>query len=64
MIMAGKSEDFEKALKFALRCLGKGDFRLKAAQLDAIKYIYYGKDRIWEVRLLRDSAVCFQLQAQ
>ena len=42
--MAGKSEDFDKALKFALCCIGKGDFTLKAEQLDAIKYIYDGKD--------------------
>ena len=42
--MAGKSEDFDKALKFALCCIGKGDFTLKAEQLDAIKCIYDGKD--------------------
>ena len=38
--MAGKSEDFDKALKFALCCIGKGEFTLKAEQLDAIKYMY------------------------
>ena len=37
--MAGKSEDFDKALKFALCCIGKGDFTLKAEQLDAIKLV-------------------------
>ena len=42
--MAGKSDDFDKALKFALCCIGKGDFTLKAEQLDAIKCIYDGKD--------------------
>ena len=42
--MAGKSEDFDKALKFALCCIGKGDFTLKAEQLDAIKCICDGKD--------------------
>ena len=52
--MAGKSEDFDKALKFALCCIRKGDFTLKAEQLDAIKCLW----------LVRDSAVCFQLQAQ
>ena len=57
--MAGKSEDFDKAFKFAVCCIGKGDFTLKAEQLDAIKCIYNGKDII-----LRDSAVCLQLQAQ
>ena len=66
--MAGKSEDFDKALKFALCCIGKGDFVLKADQLDAIKCIYDGipvaTHGFGEVHLLRDSAVCFQLQAQ
>ena len=38
--MAGKSEDFDKVLKFALCCIGKGDLMLKAEQLDAIKCIY------------------------
>ena len=40
--MAGNSEDFDKALKFALCCIGKGDFMLKAEQLDAIKRIPVG----------------------
>ena len=44
--VTGKSEDFDKALKFALCCIGKGDFMLKAEQLDAIKCIYDGKDGI------------------
>ena len=35
--MACNSEDFDKALKFVLCCIGKGDFTLKAEQLDAIK---------------------------
>ena len=35
--MAGNSEDFDKALKFAVCCIGKGDFMLKAEQLDVIK---------------------------
>ena len=39
-----KREDFDKALKFALCCIGKGDFTLKAKQVDAIKCIYDGKD--------------------
>ena len=42
--MAGKSEDLIKRSKFALCCIGKGDFTLKAEQLDAIKCIYDGKD--------------------
>ena len=41
--MTGKTEDFDKALKFGLCCIGKGDFTLKAEQLDAIKHIYDGK---------------------
>ena len=32
--MAGKSEDFDKAHKYALCCIGKGDFMLKAEQLE------------------------------
>ena len=32
-LVAGKSEDFDKALKFALCCIGKGDFTLKEEQL-------------------------------
>ena len=36
--------DFDKALKFALCCIGKVNFTLKAEQLDAIKCIYEGKD--------------------
>jgi len=41
--MADKSEDFDKAVKFVFSCIGKGDFMLKAKQLDAIKCIYDGK---------------------
>ena len=37
----GKSVDFDKVLKFALCCVGKGDFMLKAEQLDVI---YNGRD--------------------
>ena len=33
------SEDFHKALKFALCCIGKGYFMLNTEQLDAIKCI-------------------------
>ena len=60
--MAGNSEDFDKALKFVLCCIGKGDFTLKAEQLDAIKCMV--KDAFpWlptgfgKYYLLRDSAV-------
>ena len=42
--MGVNSEDFDKVLKFALCCIEKGDFTLKAEQLDAIKCIYDGKD--------------------
>ena len=61
--MASKSEDFDKAFKFAVCCIGKGDFTLKAEQLDAIKCIPMATHRIWEVHLLRDSAASLQLQA-
>ena len=33
----GNSEDFDKALKFGLCCIGKRYFMLKAEQLDVIK---------------------------
>ena len=42
--IANNSEDFDKALKFALCCIEKEDFTLKAEQLDAIKCIYDDKD--------------------
>ena len=32
--MAGNSEDYDKVLKFALCCIRKQDFTLKAEQLD------------------------------
>ena len=35
----GKVEDFDQALKFALCCIGKGDFTMKAEQPDPIKCI-------------------------
>ena len=65
MNMAGKSEDFDKVLKFALCCIGKGDFTLKAEQLDAIKCIYDGKDLfLWQPPGFGKS-ICYQtLQAQ
>ena len=40
--IASKGEDFDKVLKFALCCIGKGNFTLKAEQLDAIKCIHNG----------------------
>ena len=61
--MAGNtnSEDFDKVLKFALCCIGKGDFTLKAEQLDAIKCIYDGKDLIlWLPRDLGSLAICYE----
>ena len=64
--MAGNSEDFDKALKFGLCCIGKGYFTLKAEQLDAIKCISMVKTYSCGshgiiLGSLRDSAVCFQL---
>ena len=65
--MAVNSEDFDKVLKFAVCCIGKGDFTLKAVQLDAIKFIYDGKEYFCGSHgslSTMKSAVCFQLQAQ
>ena len=52
--MAGKSEDFDKALKFALCCIGKGDFTLKAEQLDAIQCIYESMVKTYSCGYPRD----------
>ena len=58
--MAGKSEDFDKALMFALCCIGKGDFTLKAEQLDAIKYIYDGKDVFLWLPTGFGKSICYE----
>ena len=58
--MAGKSEDFDKALKFALCCIGKGDFMLKAEQLDAIKCIYDGKDVFLWLSTGFGKSICYE----
>ena len=58
--MAGKSEDFDKALKFALCCIGKGDFTLKAEQLDAIKYIYDEKDVFLWLPTGFGKSICYE----
>ena len=58
--MAGKSEDFDKALKFALCCIGKGDFTLKAEQLDAIKCIYDGKDVFLWLPMGFGKSICYE----
>ena len=58
--MAGKSKDFDKALKFALCCIGKGDFMLKAEQLDAIKCIYDGKDIFLWLPTGFGKSICYE----
>ena len=58
--MAGKSEDFDKALKFTLCCIGKGDFTLKAEQLDAIKCIYDGKDVFLWLPTGFGKSICYE----
>ena len=59
--MACKSEDFDKALKFALCCIGEGDFTLKAEQLDAIKCIYDGKDVfLWPSTTGFGKSICYE----
>ena len=55
MDMAGNSEDFDKVLKFALCCIGNGDFMLKAEQLDAIKCIAF----LWLPTVVGKS-VCYK----
>ena len=58
--MAGKSEDFDKALKFALCCIGKGDFTLEAEQLDAIKCVYDGKDVFLWLPTGFGKSICYE----
>ena len=60
--MAGKSEDFDKALKLALCCIGKGDFTLKAEQLDAIKCICDGKDVSPWLPTGFGKSICYETQ--
>ena len=59
-LIPGKSEDFDKALKFALCCIGKGDFTLKAEQLDAIKCIYDGKDVFLWLPAGFGKSICYE----
>ena len=58
--MASKSEDFDKAHKFAYCCIRKGDFTLKAEQLDATKCIHNGKDVFLWLRTGFGKSTCFQ----
>ena len=58
--MAAKSEDFDKALNFALCCIGKGGFTLKAEQLDAIKCIYDGKDVFLWLPMGFGKSICYE----
>ena len=58
--MAGKSKDFDKALKFAVCCIGKGDFTLKAEHLDAIKYIYDEKDVFLWLPTGFGKSICYE----
>ena len=58
--MAGKSEDFDKALKYALCCIGKGNFTLKVEQLDAIKCIYDGKDVFLWLPTGFGKSICYE----
>ena len=58
--MANKCEDFDKALKFALCCIGKGDFTLKTEQLDAIKCIHDGKDVFLWLPTGFGKSICYE----
>ena len=60
MNTAGKSEDFDKALKFALCCIEKGDFTFKAEQLDAINCIYDGKDVFLWLPTGFGKSICYE----
>ena len=58
--MAGNNEDFDKALKFALGCVGKVDLTLKAEQLGAIKCIYDGKDVFLWLPTGFGKSICYE----
>ena len=59
--MAGKKRGLcDKALKFALCCIGKGDFTLKAEQLDAIKCIYDGRDVFLWLPTGFGKSICYE----
>ena len=58
--MASKNKDFNKALKFALCCIGKSDFTLKAEQLDAIKCIHDGKDIFLWLPTGFGKSICYE----
>ena len=58
--MASKSEDFDKALKFTLCCIGKGDFMLKSEQLDAIKCIRDGEDVLLWLPMGLGKSICYE----
>ena len=53
-------QDFDKVLKFALCCIGKGDFTLKAEQLDAIKCIYDGTDVFLWLPTGFGKSICYE----
>ena len=55
--MASQS-DFEAALSYALKCVGKEGLKLKAEQREVIREVYNGNDVfVW---LLWDMEVCFE----
>ena len=60
MNMAGKTDYFDKALQFALYCIGKGGFTSKAQQLDAIKCIYDGKDIFLWLPTGFGKSICYE----
>ena len=55
---ASKSNDFDKALKFALCWIGKA---LKAEQLDAIKGIHDGKDVFLWLPTGIGKSICYEI---
>ena len=57
--MAGKSKDFESAQVRSL-LYWKGDFTLKAEQLDAIKCIYGGKDVFLWLPTGFGKSICYE----
>ena len=58
--MAGRNEEFNKAVKFALRSIGKEGFMLKSEQLEAIKCIYDGKDVFLWLPTGFGKSICYE----
>lgn len=58
--MAGSSDEFDRALKFALCCVGKEGLPLKSEQVEAIKLIYGRKDVFLWLPTGFGKSICYE----